>query len=116
MVKNNGCNCSKESGPVCAMTNVRPADLDDQEELNIECKSSVPAEYFGSHIEFTEEGWEPGGDLDVLDTEQDKCNRFDMPTFRPEDLFTEENDWPADSQNYLISKHNDGSGLKGIVF
>lgn len=68
-----------------------------------------------THVQFMEEAWELEGDCEGLNTEQDEGNIFEMPTsFVAEEFFNKENNWPANSQSFLINKHNDRTGLKGL--
>eukprot|EP00972_Heterocapsa_arctica_P050267 7392546-Heterocapsa_arctica.AAC.1 len=40
-----------------------------------------------------------------------------MPnSFKAEDFFTADNNWPPASQDFFINEHNDRTGLKGIIF
>ena len=67
----------------------------------------------------TEVGWELDDldDLDAVVTEQNDDNMLKMPAvFRAEEFFIKENGWSSSSRSYLINKHNDRTGLKGIVY
>jgi hypothetical protein len=110
--------------PLFAPANVQTAgdnliinEPKDHGELKILCETPVQADDLMRHIQFIEEGWELNGDHERLDTEQDESNIFEMPTsFVAEEFFTKGNDWSAACQSFLINKHNDRNGLKGIVF
>ena len=63
------------------------------------------------------EGSEVGCHLDCLESEENAGSVSELlNSFKAEDFFTKDNDWPPASQDFLINEHNDRTGLKGIIF
>jgi hypothetical protein len=85
-----------------------------------ECESVLLGYESALDVQFTDTGWELTGDTvtDFFDNEETETSMSAIPTtFQPENYFTEaeEYDWSPSSRNYFINKHNNRSGLKGIV-
>ena len=54
-------------------------DLEDQGEINISGKRSVPVNDLKSQFQFTKVGWELDNFHDVMETDQDNWHMFEMP-------------------------------------
>ena len=104
MLKHNGCKCSNAYGPVCALVDVSdPAyvvasvqstgesramcDLEDQGEIKIDGKRSVPVNDLKAKFQFTEVGWELDNFHDAMVTELDDGDMLRCPIYSTQNSF-----------------------------
>ena len=124
MLKSNGCKCSNAKEPFHVLETVQPAgvsimhdledqleldttsvpimhDLEDQLELDIGCKSHANNDSM-KLVQFNNEGSEVRCHLDGLESKEDAGCVLEMPnSFKAEDFFTKDNNWPPASQDFL---------------